>query len=288
MANIKSGFREGILVLGISLLLAILFNSFSANSISWITEKKVKSEGADNSELGLGENDSTQKDAINMNTDTNANNSSSDSAILGKAIGYSKQDSMNTAQNLANQQAALDSGLAASNKAIKKDSLKKIALLTDSIKKANLRLQLAKKDSLKALQDSNKAAQAKSSKNSGTDGTEANTDCEKIKEITTEQAKALFDKKSGVVFVDARPENQYQEGHIPNAINGYGDQFSSYIPKFLSFPKTTIFVCYCGGGDECHLSHEAAKGLCNIGFKKVFVYKGGTKEWNQNNYPWEK
>ena len=28
--------------------------------------------------------------------------------------------------------------------------------------------------------------------------------------------------------------------------------------------------------------------LCQIGFKKVFVYKGGYKEWNENNYPWEK
>jgi rhodanese-related sulfurtransferase len=258
----KEYIKEASLILIAIILIVILFNTFSSNSIPWVTEEKVKSESANNSELGLDSSSSIDTKS-NLNT---------------KEILLSQQDSLNRlSQNINN-----DSSKNTNQLNNVKDSLKLFTQKQDSIKKIVLKQKL---DSLKSLKSIKNLSESTKTDNVINDEI---INCDKIKEINTIQAKQLFDKKVNVMFVDARPETQYNDGHIAGSIHAYGDQFAPNIPKFLSMPKDRIFVCYCGGGDECTLSHEAAKGLCQIGFKKVFVYKGGYKEWNENNYPWEK
>ncbi|MEO5929270.1 MAG: rhodanese-like domain-containing protein [Candidatus Kapaibacterium sp.] len=108
-----------------------------------------------------------------------------------------------------------------------------------------------------------------------------------MKEITTDIAKKLFDMK-GAMFIDARPEDHYNEGHIDGAMNVYADQWQTSIPDLIKIPKDRLIVTYCGGGDACELSHELADHLREIGFKKVVVYMGGIKDWTAKNYPLKK
>ncbi len=103
------------------------------------------------------------------------------------------------------------------------------------------------------------------------------------KEINSDIAKRLFDAKA--VFIDARPEDHFAEGHIRGAMNVYAEQWQTMIPELLKIPKDAMIVTYCGGGDECELSHELADHLREIGFTKVTVYHGGIKEWTARNYP---
>ncbi|MDB5032771.1 MAG: Rhodanese domain protein [Chlorobi bacterium] len=105
-----------------------------------------------------------------------------------------------------------------------------------------------------------------------------------MKEISTDIAKQLFDMK-GAMFIDARPEDHYNEGHIAGAMNVYADQWQTSIPELIKIPKDRLIVTYCGGGDACELSHELADHLRDIGFKKVVVYTGGIKDWTAKNYP---
>lgn len=101
--------------------------------------------------------------------------------------------------------------------------------------------------------------------------------------ISLTQARQLFDQ--GVVFVDARGDEYYQEGHIQNAWNsGF---FMELIFKLDSLQtKEGPVVVYCSD-DECGSSEELAYDLFREGFIKLYVFKGGWVEWNEAGYPVE-
>jgi rhodanese-related sulfurtransferase len=104
------------------------------------------------------------------------------------------------------------------------------------------------------------------------------------KDINTDIAKKIYDRKLAT-FIDARPEDQYMAGHIKNAINIYAEQWQTGIPELVKIPRDTPIVTYCGGGDECELSHDLAKNLRTFGFKSVAVYMGGITDWTAKKYP---
>ena len=80
------------------------------------------------------------------------------------------------------------------------------------------------------------------------------------------------------IILDIRDEADYDEKHIPGAINislkelGY---------KVFALDKTKDIIVYCAVGVR---SKVAAKILINAGFKDVFNLTGGIKAWN---YPIE-
>ena len=96
-------------------------------------------------------------------------------------------------------------------------------------------------------------------------------------------------KQNGIVFIDARDESHYQEGHIPGAY-----EFDLYHPdKYFTaiFPicqAAEQIVVYCNGVD-CDDSETAAILLRNVGIanQKLFVYGGGITEWTNNSLPVE-
>ena len=96
-------------------------------------------------------------------------------------------------------------------------------------------------------------------------------------------------KQNGIVFIDARDESHYQEGHIPGAY-----EFDLYHPdKYFAaiFPicqTAEQIVVYCNGGD-CDDSEKAAVLLRNVGIanQKLFIYEGGITEWTNNSLPVE-
>src|SRR5437016_5766093 len=92
-----------------------------------------------------------------------------------------------------------------------------------------------------------------------------------------------------IVFVDARDDHHYQEGHIPGAY-----QFDRYYPE--KYLPAVLPVClnaakvmvYCAGGD-CEDSEFAALALKDAGVQqeRLFVYAGGITEWSTNGVPVE-
>jgi rhodanese-related sulfurtransferase len=92
-----------------------------------------------------------------------------------------------------------------------------------------------------------------------------------------------------IVFIDARDEEHYQQGHIPGAY-----EFDPYHPE--KYFDTVLPVCqkaeqvvvYCNGGD-CDDSESAAILLRDVGIsnQKLFVYGGGITEWMTNSLPVE-
>jgi rhodanese-related sulfurtransferase len=113
------------------------------------------------------------------------------------------------------------------------------------------------------------------------------TAVEKSVEIdSVSRAKALFDK-GDVLFVDARSQNHYGNGHIRGAVSLPVGQFEEKIEFFLNrYPPEQPIVTYCSGR-TCEDSHELAQLLSDLGFTKVQVFIDGFPGWKEEGYPIE-
>lgn len=96
--------------------------------------------------------------------------------------------------------------------------------------------------------------------------------------------------KSGlVVFVDARDEDHYGDGHIPGAyeLDPYHPEkeLANVLPACQAAEQVVV---YCTGGD-CEDSDTTAILLRDAGVpaKKLFVYAGGFAEWDAARLPEE-
>jgi rhodanese-related sulfurtransferase len=96
--------------------------------------------------------------------------------------------------------------------------------------------------------------------------------------------------KAGViVFIDARDESHYQEGHIPGACEFDPYHPERYFPVVLPVCRAAEqIVVYCNGGD-CDDSKSAALLLKDVGIsnRKLFIFGGGITEWTNNHQPVE-
>jgi len=89
------------------------------------------------------------------------------------------------------------------------------------------------------------------------------------------------------VLLDARTRENYNQGHIPQAINlpiGEFKQMYDKISPLLTEDKAIIIYCI---GINCIDSALLAKELHQKGFREIFVYKAGMEEWQELGYPIE-
>ena len=101
--------------------------------------------------------------------------------------------------------------------------------------------------------------------------------------ISIEQAKSFYD--GGILFIDARDEAYFNQGHIKGAIkNAFLMELIFNIEAVQS--KATPIVVYCGD-PGCGDSEDLAYDLKESGFTKLYVFKGGWLEWSSKGYPSE-
>jgi rhodanese-related sulfurtransferase len=67
-----------------------------------------------------------------------------------------------------------------------------------------------------------------------------------FKSITADELKRMLDKKTELVLVDARPEPEYSQGHIPMSVNIPPDKVG-IISELLPKNKKIVLVFYCRG-----------------------------------------
>ncbi|MBN1300296.1 MAG: rhodanese-like domain-containing protein [Melioribacteraceae bacterium] len=106
-----------------------------------------------------------------------------------------------------------------------------------------------------------------------------------IKAIALEEAVRIFNNEHAV-FIDARDQWDYAEGHIAGAINIPEFSFDYKSPEVISLNKDATYIVYCDG-DDCDVSKRLTMQLQRMGFKEVYVYFGGYNEWQDNGYPVE-
>ena len=99
------------------------------------------------------------------------------------------------------------------------------------------------------------------------------------KEITYEiisqtQAKDIMDNSTDYVIVDARTSEEFNEGHIKNAINLDYEKVTQKAESLLP-DKNQLILIYCRSGRR---SKIAAESLCQLGYTNVKEF-GGIIDW---------
>lgn len=97
-------------------------------------------------------------------------------------------------------------------------------------------------------------------------------------------AKQIYDSGSAV-FVDARAEELFEEGHIEEAVSLPVGRYDAYIDKFkVAYPLSAYIVTYCSGR-ECEDSHQLAQNLFGEGYANISVFIDGYPGWKEAGYP---
>ena len=105
--------------------------------------------------------------------------------------------------------------------------------------------------------------------------------------LTIEQTYTLLTEGRSL-FIDSRYRDEYEQGHIKNAVNLPGRTAREELMKFLkSVPKDQQIVTYCSS-PACNSSRRLAGFLTYLGYKKVLIYLEGFDEWKAKKYPIEK
>lgn len=96
-------------------------------------------------------------------------------------------------------------------------------------------------------------------------------------EVTIEQARAWG---GTVLWVDARPDEQFTARHVPGAISLNEDRWGELLPPMVQAwtpDKRTIVYC---SSQSCAASHEVARRLrAEAGLTNVYVLRGGWEAW---------
>ena len=93
-------------------------------------------------------------------------------------------------------------------------------------------------------------------------------------QISQDEAKRIMDEESDYIIVDAREQNEYDEGHIKGAIVIPYTEIEQKAEELLP-NKTQLILVYCRSGRR---SKIAAQSLANMGYKNVKEF-GGIIDW---------
>jgi len=87
--------------------------------------------------------------------------------------------------------------------------------------------------------------------------------------------------QGSVLWLDARPRDQYEKGHIPGALLLNEQEFDTQLLELLDTLQTTTkpVILYCGG-ERCEASRKVReKLLAAVPLDQCLVLKGGWPAW---------
>lgn len=99
-------------------------------------------------------------------------------------------------------------------------------------------------------------------------------------EVLSMDELAIRMKSKNVVVLDVRPAKEFEDGHIPGAINVPIEELSGKLKKFS---KNKEYVAYCRG-PFCVFADDAVKLLRQKGFKAKRLGEG-FPDWKANGLP---
>lgn len=101
--------------------------------------------------------------------------------------------------------------------------------------------------------------------------------------VTSEEVKGMLDRKEpGVVVIDARTPQEFQEVHIKGAVNIPLPELEK-SPALLTFPKEAKLVFYCNGF-KCGKSPKAARLAATLGYRNLYVLSEGMPAWEEKGF----
>ena len=92
--------------------------------------------------------------------------------------------------------------------------------------------------------------------------------------ITAEEAKQIMDTEEGYITLDVRTQEEYDEGHIPEAILIPYTQIREKANEMLP-DKDQLILVYCRSGRRSKIAAEA---LLELGYTNIKEF-GGIIDW---------
>lgn len=92
--------------------------------------------------------------------------------------------------------------------------------------------------------------------------------------ISPRDAKKIMDEESGYIILDVRTEEEYNSGHIPNAICIPNETIDSSVENTLK-DKEQLILVYCRSGNR---SRQASNKLSKLGYTNIKEF-GGIINW---------
>ena len=105
------------------------------------------------------------------------------------------------------------------------------------------------------------------------DTAEDMTDKAAYQKISAEEAYEMMASQE-IVVVDVRTQEEYDGGHIPNAILVPNESIGDDMPEALPDKEATLLI-YCRSGRR---SKEASEKLLKLGYKSIYEF-GGVIDW---------
>ncbi len=101
-----------------------------------------------------------------------------------------------------------------------------------------------------------------------------------IDEISTLEAHERLESRDGSLFVDVREPDEWDEGHIPDAIYTGRGRLEQRIEGLVP-DKTRPLVVYCSAGSRSAFS---VKALEELGYENVVNLASGFSDWKRNGF----
>ena len=92
--------------------------------------------------------------------------------------------------------------------------------------------------------------------------------------ITAEEAKQIMDTEAGYIILDVRTQEEYDEGHIPGAIQISHEEIEARAEQVLT-DKDQLILVYCRSGRRSKIAAEA---LAELGYTNIREF-GGIIDW---------
>ncbi|RWG53095.1 MAG: sulfur transferase [Mesorhizobium sp.] len=108
---------------------------------------------------------------------------------------------------------------------------------------------------------------------------------QKTPEISTEQMRKILADGSAII-VDARPPQEFVNGHIPKAVELTGSSAVAAVTQMVGNDKSKALVLYCNG-PFCEASRRMSAQLLDAGFTNVRRYQLGMPIWRALGGPTE-
>ena len=89
-------------------------------------------------------------------------------------------------------------------------------------------------------------------------------------QVSMEEGLELMKEDSGYILLDVRRTDEFEEGHIPGAINIPNESIGTEEIKELPDKNQTIYV-YCRSGNR---SKQASQKLVDLGYTDVIEFGG--------------
>ena len=92
--------------------------------------------------------------------------------------------------------------------------------------------------------------------------------------ITAEEARQIMDSEDGYIILDARTQEEYDQGHIPGAIVISHEEIAEKAEEVLT-DKEQLILVYCRSGRRSKIAAEA---LVELGYTNIREF-GGIIDW---------